>query len=90
MSGVAEVGINDDDETVSDTGTNDDNNDDLSSWRGTSSLEAQLVTDDPRMRRRTCSLYYVFFQPFFCFDRNWEWVRVLEGGLSAISMTTSL
>ena len=65
MSGVAEVGIDDDDETVSDTGTNDDDNDDLFSWRGTSSLEAQLVTDDPRMRRRTCSLYYVFSQPFF-------------------------
>ena len=33
--------------------TNADNNPNLSSWRGTSSLEAQLVTDDPRMRRRT-------------------------------------
>ena len=65
MSGVAEIGIDDDDEAVSDTGTKNDNNDDLSSWRGTSSLEAQLVTDDPRMRRRTCSLYYVFSNHFF-------------------------
>ena len=67
MNGYVEVGINDDDEAVSDTGTNDDDNDDLSSWRGTSSLEAQLVTDDPRMRRRTCSLYYVVFFPTIFF-----------------------